>query len=279
MRTFTNTLIFSGFLEKIPDTAPQAVVAARNALIYPILPVTEADCGTMLGTSMQLSPASIGYLEVATGQPLTRSRITTLLQTQSSVYVRDLSSCTSPTGVCQTCFNGARFSNRTDLVNTLVAAPPSYSTGNNYRFGDGLTTTFALTYDPTQYASTSVYLGDTQVFTGFTVGSFQISFDVAPAWNEQVTVRSRLLTTDAFITLLANSYSGDVIGIQPLSSLDLPLPRRAYLELLTPGIVTNLIDYIKGMTRVPAVFINFLDKTPDVLEKILLALAIFSVFA
>lgn len=116
-RNYVNTLLLESAMDSINTSDPLLWSVADTAMA-PVVKITEEDCGTLLGESTLADYDAEGLTELATGVPLTRSRINSLRSLgQSFVDVRSLRSCIAQDGVCRVCYAASRPSPAANVPN------------------------------------------------------------------------------------------------------------------------------------------------------------------
>ena len=259
MRTYANTLLFSGVLENIPSTVDGNIYSATQLILHLPTLVVEADCGTLLGSPIPLSLGLVGYIEVATGQQFTTPRINYLLGTGvSTTYVRSTSSCISKGGICQTCYAGSSNSAALPPVGSLIEIEPNYMIGNQYFFGTGTQTIFPLSYDISKTIGNIVYVNDTLVPFNYTISGGTLQFANPPGFNQTIAIRSILRDTSVFTDVLSKSYSGDILGANPrATSFPLPVRRSLYEQTLAGSVLQGVQNTVKALPTVPEYVQNY----------------------
>ena len=280
MRTFANTLLFSNVLENIPTTVNGNIYAATQVILNLPISIVEADCKTLLGTEMPLSLGLIGYIEVATGQPLTTARINYLLgQGQIKVYVRSTSSCISSGGICQTCYEGSYAGTSLPPVGSTVAINPTYLVGNQYFFGNGTQTQFPIIYDMTNAVGTTVYVGDVLIPFNYSIINNYLTFTTAPNFNTIIAIRSLVRDTSAFLDILSKSYSGDLLGSSPRSTgFQLPVKRSLYETALNGSIIQSVESVVDSITQIPQYLVNYGKSISSSLESALFHIYLYLIY-
>jgi len=280
MRTFANTLLFSGTLERIPPTVDGNIYSATQILLNLPVTIVEADCQTMLGTNRSLSLGLVGYIEVATGQPLTTARINYLLANgATSVYVRDTSSCISEGGICQTCYSGSFSGVSVPPIGSRVEVAPIYLVGNQYFFGTGSRTSFPITYNTTNTVGNIVYVNDVIVPFNYTVTNNTLTLPTPPAFNEIVAIRSLVKDTTVFVDLLSKSYSGDLLGANPKTTgFSLPVKRTLYETALAGSVLNGVQSTVQAITKIPLYLRTYGETISSPLEAVLFYIYLYLIF-
>lgn len=278
MRSPSNSLLFASLLTQFPPTTAGIIQSAVYGLLHLPVTVQEQDCGTYLGQSLTLSLGLTGYIETATGQPLTSSRINYLLaQGVSTLSVRSLQTCLTKNGVCSTCYHSSY--GTTPPVGSNLSIEPVYYIGNQYFFGDGVTSTFPLNYDATNSLSSLVYINDALSSFGFTIENDSLVLPSAPAFGGVIAIRSLILNTSVFINHLAQTYSGDLIGLSPASSsLGLPVKRSLYEDFLDQGTLTGVQNLIESIPGIPQPLLTYGRTILSSLEALLYYLCLYATF-
>jgi hypothetical protein len=279
MRTFANTLLFNGLLERLPSTVDGNIYSAAQLIQNLPVSIIESDCQTMLGTNMPLSPGLMGYIETATGQPLTSQRINYLLsQGSTSVYTRQTSSCISKGGLCQVCYAGTFGSQIVPPVSSTVSISPTYLVGNQYFYGDGSSTSFNLTYNLENTQALTIYINNTLVSFNYSLTGNVLTLQTPPPFGSIVAVRSQVTNTSAFQDILAKSYSGGLIGITPRPiGFDPPVKRQLY-ETQLQGSSQGTTAVIQNISTIPSFLRNYAQTITSPLESTLFNIHAYAVF-
>ena len=107
-RNYVNTLLLESAMDSI-NTSDPLLWSVADTTMAPVVEITEEDCGTLLGESTLTDYDAEGLTELATGVPLSRSRINTLRSLgQTFVDVRSIRSCIAPGGLCRACYAASR---------------------------------------------------------------------------------------------------------------------------------------------------------------------------
>lgn len=278
MRSPSNSLLFSSLLTRLPTTTAQSISSAVNGILNLPVTVLEQDCGTYLGQTLVLSPALTGYIETATGASLTESRISYLLGSGvATLSVRSLPTCLTNGGVCATCYRSTY--GYYPSVGTIQAIQPAYYIGNQYFYGDGVTSSFPLNYDASTILSSLVYVNDTLIPSGFSVQNNALAFPTPPAFGQVIAIRSLVMNASVFIDLLAQTYSGDLIGLAPASStLGLPAKRSLYESYLKGGALSGVQATLGGIAGIPQPLLTYGETILSPLEALLYYVCLYATF-
>lgn len=278
MRTYTASLVFENCLEVVPETQ------LTRSTFNPHVQVSESDCNTLLGERIELTFESEGKVEVATGLPLTRGRVTYLLsQGQYSVRIRTTGSCQA-TGVCQKCYSASNPDMSVPNIGDMVNIPSRFEKSTERHLLTLDTEDLVVSLPPTQYSTMLVFSeGNYLPKSDYSVEGTTISFVQAIPAGKALTVRFLVATRNPFLQYLARCYAGSLLGIKNLPSYPLPLPPKKISSQLQVGELEELITQITHSKLVPDPIKQYLSsgfssQGSNLLEKTLLSLAAQGVF-
>ena len=107
MRDYATFIAFQNLFDSLPGTE-KTIDNAANMIFRPPVPIVEADCGTKLGKTIEITTSTYGYIEAISKKPLDNTEALNLLsQGIYSIGVRTISTCVSKKGICQTCYQGS----------------------------------------------------------------------------------------------------------------------------------------------------------------------------
>ena len=86
------------------------------------------------------------------------------------------------------------------------------------------------------------------------------------------------MTRGPFLSWLADTYAGSMLGMKALPSPKLPLRKRLLSGLVPNSMVELLGSQLSNLRGVPAEAISYLDNIKDPLEKALFVIALFSIY-
>ena len=123
LRSPVKTANLNSVLGTIPSSNP-AFSQYISSVLSPTLPITSANCNTQIGFIVPIASlySYLGY-QLLDGQILTTATINSLASAgNTTVNLRTLSTCTSPSGVCQACLSTEGLSG---AVGTSIKIPVS----------------------------------------------------------------------------------------------------------------------------------------------------------
>jgi hypothetical protein len=284
-RTYSNFLLFEDVLDNIPNTSP-VMTQAVQILLNPITKIVSEDCGTLLGNIVDSSLELEGMTEVATGDKLTSTRIISLLS--QGVYkfgVRDLHTCVSHTegGICRTCYEAQYFGQTAPAVGTNITIPSSLIYQTDIVVADGYNSEYPLSQTSDDWYSVIVInQGEVYPSSSYTLGYDTITFNSPPALDSVTglfTVHFFKHNTDPFQGFIAKTYSGALLGMQPLPTIKTLLRERLYETQFSDNFIALMVDEITPLKAIPRTYLEYLDKLHSRLEKVLLCLYLFAIYS
>ncbi|HET8685565.1 MAG TPA: hypothetical protein VFM18_02735 [Methanosarcina sp.] len=280
MRSYSSLLVFETVFDSIQDADTDSASLARH-IFYPQVEVVEQDCGTHLGETIDLNFEAEGRVELATGLPLSRDRITQLLgQGVYSVQIRTLSTCNSVGGVCAKCYAASRPLEAMPAVGSLVTIRPIYEKSTEIVFLNGDSTKFPISLTTDSYDFALVYInGQLQDTSTYFTTDTTLTFSTAIPAKTNIVVRYFAETKSPFMLWLADSYSGSLLGMKALPSPLLPIKSLLLTTQVPEGILQIVLDKTKKSTVIPPNMLEYLDTVPDNLEKALFLIALRSIFS
>ena len=296
MRTYSNFLLFEDVLTNLP-TASTLITSAASTLLNPSITIVSEDCGTFLGNVVPVDYSAVGLVESATKAPLTVSRITQLMsQGITTIRVRTLYSCISKKGVCATCYessvrqiprllDGSWYLDGTISlsgigllpVGSVVSIPNEFIYKSDIIIGNGISATYTLTQDPSQYTRTSfepLINTEVQSIVGTT-----ITFNSVRLPSDIFVLHYYTISSDPFLEYMAKSYSGALLGIAPLPSYQLKLKPSLYQGMFSDNQVSLLKNELTPYsTSIPPTFLEYCDTINDPLEKVLFIIYLYAIY-
>lgn len=297
MRTYANFLLFDGVLDNLPSVSVPMVLAATK-LLNPHVTIVSPDCQTLIGNPVPADFAAIGLTELATSSVITSSRVNYLLSIGVTIIrTRSTSTCSSKNGLCIKCYstaagagnildgawtldgshtlNGGALSGSSPITTgTILVVPNRYISHYQLITGDGFNTTFPSSVDSSFYNST-----DLPSSTGF-ISNNMITFLVAPTAGEIIPIHYYSPSSTPLLNYLAKSYSGSILGVSPLPTYKLIVKPSIYQGMFTSNEVSLLrAELDKYASNIPVTTLNYCDTIPDTLEKVLLIIFLYSIYA
>jgi hypothetical protein len=283
-RTYANFLLFEDVLDNIPNSSP-IMTQAVDMLVNPQTRIVNEDCGTLLGSVLDTSLELEGLTEVATGDPLTYSRIVTLLgQGKYKTRVRSLNTCLSHTngGICRKCYEATFLGSTAPEVDKLVTMASSLIYQSDVLLGDGFDTEFTLSQtEDDWYDVIVVNQGAVVDPSTYTLGFDTITFNDPPSSNIVAglhVVHFFKQNTEPFLGYISKTYSGALLGMQALPTLKPLLRESIYESLFSDSFVSMLMDETAKFKAIPSTYMAYLDKVHGKMEKVLLAIYLFAIY-
>lgn len=278
MRTYSNFLLFEDVLANLPpdNITLASAVASLNT---PSVKIIEEDCGTLLGTVIDLTPETEGLVELATGENISRTRIETLLnQGKYKVAVRTLHSCSSTGGICRKCYEGQYLFSNAPSINSIIKLPPTMNIQTDLITGSDTSYSYTLSMAEDEYDSL-ILVKNGALYSGYSVSGNILTFDHQVQDSEVFIVRYFLDTSSPLQGYMAKTYSGDLLGMKPLPSLPLLLKESIYSAILTDSMLGSMSKAIYRYKTIPSTFFDYLDRIPNKLEKALFILYLYAIYA
>lgn len=279
MRTYSNYLLFEDVLDNLPPSS-KLLNQVADLVISPTVNVVEEDCGTILGKVVDVSFELEGLVELATGLPLTRDRLTTLLsQGQYSVRIRELHSCTSTGGICRKCYEATYLGSTAPSIGTSTKLSPSLIYQTDEVIGNGLTSQFTLSQTSDDYYFIQViHNGLVYSPTNYTLGYDTITFNTVLSNTDLYVVHFYKVNSEPLLGYISKTYSGSLLGIQPLPSLNLIIKESLYATIVSDGYIPMMIAELNNYPAIPATFLQYIENIRGKLEKIIFILLVYAVF-
>jgi len=284
-RTYSNFLVFEDVLDNMPASST-VLSQALDKLLNPNIKIIEEDCGTLLGEMVDTSLELEGYIEVATGDVLIPARINALLEAgQYKTGVRTLHSCQSYLngGICQKCYQSSFIGEEVPAVGktTPISAKLIYQTDT--LVGTGYTTEFTLSETSDDYDEIKVLnQGEIVDPDDYVVGFDTITFYTPPPNDPDegiITVHFYRKNTEPFQGWIAKTYSGGLLGMQPLPTRKPLLRNQLYLTQFSDNFVSLLMKDVQALKSIPRTYIDFVDRVHDKMERILIAMYLFAIYS
>lgn len=283
-RTYSSFLLFEDVLDNMPDTSP-VMTQAVQMLLSPMVKMIEEDCGTLLGEQVPSSLELEGLIEVSTGDPLTVARIDSLLS--QGVYrfgIRNLHSCMSykKGGICRKCYSSSFLGEVVPETGTNFSAAAMMIYQTDTLIGDGGRTRFQLTETSDDYYQIKVVSQGLVVdFSLYTLGYDYIEFNTAPAGDSTGvrTIHFLKQNTEPFQGYISKTYSGALLGMQPLPTLKPLLRESLYENVFSESFVGLLSNELAKMRLIPTTYIDYIEQVHSRLEKVLLILYLFALYS
>lgn len=291
IRSYAGTLLFETLFDSIqPENIDLVNFADR--VFSPQVRVTMEDCGTTLGENTQINWDSQGLTELATNEVLSEDRITQLLN-QGSYYAdtRSLSTCIAPGGVCRQCYKASRPTLPIPDVGVLVQIHPEYSVAvDTYLWAPPLPLTFKLSKAQGEADNFHVYVkGHLLAPTEYTItdnppdegggATLTLNQDPDPDGNQvYVVIRTTTIIRAPYLQWLADTYSGSMMGMKPISVMKLPVRKQLLDQTVSEGTLSSLIRQASELPMIPEENLAYIEKIADRYERALYVIALHIVY-
>lgn len=281
-RSYSNFLLFEDVLDAISPSDSVIMAQAVQTLLNPTVQIVEEDCNTLLGEITETSVELQGRIEAATKAALTNTRITALLAAgQYKTGLRTLPTCQSHVsgGVCRICYSGSLLGSVAPAVGSTVNIPALQIYQSDTLGGNGFTTTFNLSQTSDDWYDVKVVKNGVVQTSGYTLGYNTITISPAIGVNEIVIVHFMKQNTDPLQGYIAKTYSGALLGMQPLPTIKPLLRESLYEPLFSDSFIGLMMEELKPLKAIPSTYIDYLQRVHSKFEKILLALYLFALYS
>lgn len=283
MRTYSALLLFENLLDSIPTDSPDMVNLSR-AILEPNVQIVENDCGTTLGRFETVNFELEGTTELATGLPMSRSRIEYLLsQGIYEIATRHTSTCISKDGICAKCFIGTYPLQNPPSINDRVDVTPLYLVNSeiiSVKQGD---TQYSIETDSVMFDTSYLYKDGVLLLEGdnkdYTLENNVLKLNVPPVSDYIMVLKTLRKNTFPFVVWLANTYSGSIFGMDPLPAQSLPLRTLFLSSLLDENRLQLVSEYVAQLDSVPEGYADFANTIKDPLERGLYLLSLYCVYS
>lgn len=285
-RTFSNFLLFEDVLDGLSTDAPPIMKQAVSILKKPIVKVVSPDCRTLLGQIVDTSSEAEGKVEVATDLPLTQTRIRQLLsQGKYQIGIRKLHTCLSHLdgGICQACYKGSFLGEQTPSVGTIVAIDSSFIYQTDILVGDNYTSKFTLSQTSDDYEFVKIFNQGVLVDPAhYTLGYDFVQFEVKIPLDSVTgvyTVHFYSKSTEPFQGYISKTYSGAVLGMEPLPTAPMLLRKSLYEAQFSDGFIALMMEILKEVQGIPPTYLDYIERIHSRLEKVLVILYLYSIYS
>lgn len=276
MRSITSTILFEEALDLIPSGS-SAVFNSVTRLLQPVVQITTADCGTRLGERVAITLDLVGRTELATGLTINRARLNAASTSGLKyLFVRSLSTCIAPGGVCQACWKSTRQYDNPS-VSSFQQVTPEFIVQTEHLEALAGTQVFTLSYAPSQYDVIYIYSSAGLIpSSGYTISGTTVTFLVAPATDSgtgagtaviSLAIKYAVRTYVPFVHWLAGTYSGSLLGMSKLPIQYLPIRQELHESLIPEGEIDSLAASILGSPKTPTSVSNWLPSVTGTLER------------
>ena len=283
MRTYSALLLFENLFDTIPTDNPDMVNLSRD-LLEPNVQVVENDCGTTLGRFETVNFELEGTTELATGLPLSRSRIEYLLsQGIYELATRHTGNCISKGGICVKCYKGTYPREKVPKINDRVSIQPLYLVNSEILAIKQGGSEYAIETDSAMFDTSYLYHEGVLLIEGetkdYTLKNSILTLNVVPTNDYTMVLKTLRRNTFPFIVWLANTYSGSIFGMDPLPAQALPLRTLFMSSLLDENRLQLVSEYVSQLDAVPEGYADFAATIKDPLERGLYLLALYCVYS
>lgn len=275
MRSYTNYLLFEDVLDSLDDGAPTIIQGVKK-LLTPAVLIVENNCNTLLGTLTVTNFELEGRTELATGDPLSRTRIEELLSEGKYVIeIRELPTCISKGGICQECFHASRPWDNIPSVGTTITLDIPQIHQTDLIIGNNNSTSFSLSVEVEDYDFIEViHDGERVSSDSYEVSGNQITFLFTPGLESIYVVHFYLKSSDSLLNYMAKSYSGGLLGLKPLSSFKTYLRPSLYASMFSEMFIKVMIRELDKFD-IPSTNMDYIDRIHEPLEKALYVLYLY----
>jgi hypothetical protein len=285
-RTYSNFLLFENVLDSLTEGPDVIMAQAVNTLLNPIVTIIEEDCGTLIGNLVDTTFEIEGFVEVATGDPLTQARIITLLgQGQYLTGIRSLHTCLSHSGggICRKCYEGSFLGSTAPTVGTKLSIKSIIQYQTDVIRGNGYSSVFPLSQTSDDYYSV-VVINQGQVVdpSEYTLGYNYIQFPTILPINSTTgtyTVHFMDESTNPFQGYIAKTYSGGLLGMAILPTVNPLLRESLYNDQLSDSFLSLMADLLSKLSEIPSTHLEYVDRIHSKLEKVLYMLYLFAIYS
>lgn len=281
-RTYANFLLFEDVLDNLPEDSATIMQQAVNMLLNPIVQVVENDCHTLLGKVVTTNYELEGLTSLATGIKLSRAYIDSLLAAGAyTVRVRDLHACTSHEkgGICQKCYEATMLGETAPNVGTTFSIPTSLIYQSDVIVGNGYSAQYPLSQTEDDWYDVKVIQNGQIVDPSlYTLGFDYIEFPSIVATNSVYVVHFFQENTEPFQGYIAKTYSGGLLGMEPLPTLPTMLRESLYYSMFPDTFISLMLEELNQLHEIPAAYSEYIERIHDRLEKVLYILYLYALY-
>lgn len=280
MRSYSGLLVLEDIFDYIPTTNPD-IVNFATGVFNPNVPVVMVDCGTTLGNIQSVNYQLEGKVELSTDLIISKNRIDQLLfDGIYSVATRTLDTCIAPGGICQKCYAASRQFLSLPVIGSRITIYPEYEITTDVLSGSTDQLTYTLNLNSTQYSNVYIYIqGVGQNPNTYSISGSSLTLKNPLTSNQNIVVRYTSFNRAPFLVWLAGTYSGSMLGMQPLPAPSLPLRSLLLTSLIPQNRLELLVEYTNNLSQIPENLRTYSAQIKHPLEKALYLLAINSIFA
>jgi hypothetical protein len=280
MRSYTALLVLENVFDSV-DLSDLVIADLCQRIFYPKVEIVEDYCHTLLGEEVDVNYEVEGYIELSTGETITRSRIEELLSLGIyKVRIRSLSTCTSEGGVCAKCYHSSRPDEPYPEVGSTVTVSPVFVKSTEVLTLD-FNRELTLSLSPDSYDSVLVYCNQgLQPSSSYVISGTKLSFnDPSVSAGTPVVVRYRSITTVPYMLWLAGTYSGSLLGVRALPGPLLPISPLRLVEGLPEYSLDQLLSALEADdSMAPGNLVEYASSIQDLLEKSLFCVALRTIY-
>jgi len=281
-RTYSNFLLFEDVLDNLPEDSSPILLQAVNFLLNPSTVIVEEDCGTLLGKVVQTNFELEGLTYLATGDKLSHSSIQSLLADgKYKIRIRDLHSCNSHLkgGVCQKCYEATLLGETAPLIGTALSIPTSLIYQSDLLIGNNYTSKFPVSQtEDDWYDLKVIHNGEIIDPSLYTIGFDFIQFPSILATNDTYVVHFLQENTEPFQGYVAKTYSGGILGMEPLPTLDTMLRESLYEAMFPDNFFSLMMEELKTLKTIPSTYSDYVERIHDKLERVLYVLYLYALY-
>lgn len=280
MRSYSALLVLENVFDSI-DTSDLILSDLCQRIFHPKVEIVEDYCHTLLGEEIDVNYEIEGYIELSTGESLTRTRIEELLSFGIyKVRIRSISTCISEGGVCAKCYHSSRPDEPYPEIGSIVTVDPIFVKSTEVLILDSRLT-LSLSLDSDSYDSLLVYCNQgLQPSSSYTVDGTSLVFnDTSLLPGTPVVVRYQSITTVPYMLWLADTYSGSLLGVKSLPGPLLPVSPLRLVETLPEYLLEPLLSALSSdSSMAPGNLVEYAHTIQDSLEKSLFCIALRTIY-
>lgn len=279
IRSYSGLMILEGVFDNIPTTNP-TVNSLALQIFSPRVLIEEEDCGTLLGKKISLNYDSVGLVELSTGLPFSPERVELLLsQGVYTTFVRSINTCVSKNGVCQKCYSAGRQKESIPPIGSSQIISPEYVSMVEVNSAAPGTTTLSIGQIQEYYDRAYVYIDEAlQSEDSYSLTDSELILNTPLEDYHQVTIKFAVITRAPFLSWLASTYSGSLLGLKEMISPPLPIRKRLLTSLIPQSMVDLLAEEATSLPEVSEDCVSYLPLIKDPLEKALFTISLFGVY-
>lgn len=289
MRTLSSFLLFENVLDNLDQTNPY-VTQLSTQLFTPNVTIVQENCGTMLGKKISIDLSINGLVRMDWNGILNPNRTipeayriskldiqTWLGKSIYTTYVRDIHYCTSMGGICSACY-AASLNVAAPKVGTIVNIPNRYVVHKD----SFLTTTspfYTISIGADTYDYVVVYLDNHPLGASeYSSDGSTITLSTAPAYGQFLTINYVAISNKPFLNYVSKTFSGDLLGVEPVSYQDLFLPLSVIDRAVAGNNIEQLHDQMQALGNVDQIYLDYCGSVTNRIERAILTLILFTLY-